>query len=155
MSKDFFDLDRLREDSLLLKSAVLCCGLKQNAYSKELLDAFNPSSVKRTGNVGIHFRIDSLIVNAGFSQPSIEDELSPIELKKVGKNCWGIYINDVFVKVVSLIDVPKWYSKRTSLSVSMGEIFLFEGENNDGFIGGYMLFFSKRRTMQILRIFWQ
>lgn len=145
MSKSKVDFDRLKEDSVLLKSAILCYGLKENLYSEELRDKFNPFFVRRTGNVGIHFEITSgLVVNAGFFSHIADEDVPSIELKKIERDCWGIYVNGVFLKVVSLIDTPSWYMKKTFSAVPMGEVFLLEGYRNlMGSLGDPCCFFRK------------
>lgn len=118
----------------LLKSAVLCNGLKYNSFSDELARLFNPFDVKRTGNVGVHFRIGKLIVNASLSccidtEENMYTVNSPFELKKIN-NIWTLFCNEKEITAVDLIEPPSWYVKKTSNDICMGEIFLSEGESN-------------------------
>jgi hypothetical protein len=124
----------MKKNPLLLKAALLCHGLKNNKDSLDLYSFFNPHNTKRTGNVGIHFKINGYVVNAILydikSKSSID---SPYQLKKLsykGSTGWFLFENERSVSLVELINPPSWYNKKTSNNKFMGQVFLSEGDNN-------------------------
>jgi len=141
-------MNHLIENPILLKAALLCYGLKKNEDSSELFSLFNPYNTKRTGNVGIHLKIDNHVVNTILYDSDRKNNItpSPFELKKcVEQNSisWVLFENGKVIRAIELIEPPKWYNKKTSNNHFMGEIFLSEGDSNlMGSIGGSCQYFK-------------
>lgn len=132
------DMKDWKENNLLLKSALLCNGIKENSFSQTLFGIFNPFFVKRTGNVGIHFKLGNHVVNASmhiadrFVSSGRDEAGSPFELRLTGqsKEHWGLYAYEELISLIELLPVPAWYHKNTSTGIPMGKVFLLEGGRN-------------------------
>lgn len=141
---------RNRLDLLLIKSEILCNGLKCNEFSEELSSIFDPTKTKRTGNVGIHFRIGGHVVNAAmdklYDNPRIYTNESRFELRRNKGNDklgWVLLEDNKELFEVYLIRPPSWYQRRTISGVRMSRLFLCEGEANlMGSISDYCCLFE-------------
>ncbi len=120
-------------DVNLIKSQVLCYGLRSNKFSIELAKRYDPSGFKRTGLVGIHFRSGKRIVNGimdrVYTTGNIFTNKSPLELAKVN-NKWYLKKSKKIISEIELLSPPRWYSKKTKNGISMTDVFLKEGLNN-------------------------
>lgn len=136
-----------KDNIILLKAALLCQGLKKNEHSLELYSFFNPHNTKRTGNIGLHFKIEEHFVNAILYDPGRNNKVtSPYEIKKLferDKVIWVLFKNGKAIKRVELIKPPQWYNNQTSNNHFMSKIFLSEGDNNlMGSLGGVCQYFN-------------
>ena len=113
-------------NDLYLKANVLCLGLRANEYSMQLASKYSPTSTKRTGLVGIHFKIGKYVVNGSmdkiYENKGIYTNRSPFELKN--ENEWALYYNGHMIRSVELIPTPKWYNSYTKNGVQMTKLFL-------------------------------
>lgn len=124
-------------ETTLIKSQVLCYGLNINKFSSELANRYYPSGFKRTGLVGIHFKIGGHIMNGimdrDYTNGAIFNNKSPLELIKIlngNKEEWYLKRQDKILSKVELIPSPKWYLSKTSNGIPMANVFLKEGLNS-------------------------
>ncbi len=139
LEKILFSDTSIAEKNLLIKSALICYGLRSNQYSNILAKQFNPQNRKRTGHVGINATLENLPLNLQmdylYSNKGIYTELSPFEIiptkkQNVTFSKWQLFFKNKILSELQLRETPSWYQKKTNNGIPMPELFLYEGDGN-------------------------
>jgi hypothetical protein len=108
-----------------LKAELLCLGLHATPAARTLFSIQNPCGDWKTGNVGLHLRLPGSS-HVLVTMSHTFDRRSPYSLHADGGTII-LHKGDNPVSPVEPVQMPHWYSQKTSTGSPMASHFLHEG----------------------------
>lgn len=94
-------------DVIQLKAELLCCGVKLNAFVRELYLKQNPGNIWKTGNNGIFVSISGYDILVSINHEANHD--SPYELVEYNQRVLLKKYGSIIDLTITLLEFPEWF----------------------------------------------